>query len=62
MLHIKLKEMKCRTPSKQIFIPFTHIALRVRSGGQNNFFSESGHDAYQIKGNEVYNNTQAKKV
>ena len=25
MLHIKLKEMECRVPCKQIFCPYTHI-------------------------------------
>ena len=47
MLHIKLKGIDHRTPWKQICCHYTNVR------GQKVIFSESGHDAYQIKVEEV---------
>ena len=60
ILHIKFKKMKGITTCKQIFCPYTHH--RPVGGGKKRSkfsFSESGHFAYEIKGNEMYNNMQA---
>ena len=42
----------------QLICPYTHTHLTTEVGwkGQNSFYSESGHDAHQIKGNEACNN------
>ena len=37
----------------------THLIPGVRSNVNTVFFSENGHVAYQIKGNEAYNNVHA---
>ena len=47
----------CRAPCKQN----TPFITEVGSKGQN-FFSESSHFAYQIKGKEMKNNMQAKTL
>ena len=48
-------QMKCRTTYKQIFCPYIHSTHEVGSKHK----TESGHVAYQIKGNEVYSNIHA---
>ena len=59
MLHIKSKGMQCTTTFKQI-IAFTRthatpeLVQKVKT-----FFPENGLVAYQIKGNDSYNNKQA---
>ena len=53
--HIKFKEMKRTATFKQIFY-YQPLGLDKKV---KIFFSESGHFAYEIKGNERYNNMQA---
>ena len=57
MLNSKLKKIKRRADSYDLTIR-TPSTPGVRSKGQN-IFSEGGHAAYQMKGNDVYNNMHA---
>ena len=62
MLHIKLKGMEHRAPCKYILCPYTH-PCPVGSGQKaKTFFSQCGHVEYQIKGNEVKTNIEAKSL
>ena len=62
-LHIKLKGMKYYGNIYYIysqFFVFARIPANPELGQKvKTFFSEKGHAAYQIKGNDTYNNMQA---
>ena len=58
MLHIKLKTMKHTTTYKLIF-NHTHTLDSRGEVKRSKHFSENGHAAYQIKGNDTYNNMHA---
>ena len=53
MLQVKLKGMEYKATCKHIFCPYTHTQTPDEVKGQNIFFSESSHVAYQIKGNGI---------
>ena len=51
--------MKCTTTFKQNFHPYSPFCPLSGVKKSKQFFSENGHVANQIKGNETYNNMQA---
>ena len=59
MLHIKLKGMKYTTACKKYVVLTRILDPKGRSKGQDNFLSENGFAAYQIKENDTYNKMPA---
>ena len=53
ILHIKLKGMEHRAPSKRICFLYTHPRPLGWDQRSKHFFTESSHVAYQSKGNET---------
>ena len=63
LLHIKGNKTYLYNNVQANILPLrTLLTPVVGSKGQNIIFSESGHVAYQIKGNNAYNNMQGKSL